>query len=78
MMTTSFAYQNPARHSISAEQPASTATETGDPDLGVFDLVVGPDFRSGAKTLAPLVTITDDPLDLNRIPMVAQAVADEY
>lgn len=79
MTTTSFGYQNPALLDVSAEQSDIDGHRmAGDPNLGVFDIVVGPEFQTGGETLVPLVTVTDEPLDMNRVRMVAQAVADEY
>jgi hypothetical protein len=79
MMTTSFGYQNPALLDVSADQSSVDGHRmAGDPDLGVFDIVVGPEFQAAGETRVPLVTVTDAPLDMNRVRLIAQAVADEY
>jgi hypothetical protein len=55
MMTTSFGYQNPALLEVSADQSSVDGHRmAGDPDVGVFDIVVGPEFQAAGESRVPL------------------------
>ena len=43
-----------------------------------FEVVVGDEFHVADKTLQPVVSIVDLAPEMNRIRLVAQAIADEY
>lgn len=78
-LTTSFDYRDPAQLAYDGEQPAVGGHRfVGDIQSGVFEVVVGDEFHVADKTLQPVVSIVDLAPEMNRIRLVAQAIADEY
>lgn len=75
----SFGYQKPALLAGSTEEfTLSGDRVAGEPDRGVYDVLVGEQFTVGGETLQPVVSIVDLSKDRQRIRLIAQAVADEY
>lgn len=79
MVTTSSMYQRPEHLDYSTDQfDIGGHRVAGDAASGVFDVVVGPEFQVADRTLIPVMNIVDLSLDMNRIRMVAQAIAEQY
>jgi hypothetical protein len=79
MITTSSTYQRPEHLDYSTDQfDIGGHRVAGDATSGVFDVVVGPEFQVADEKLVPVMNIVDLSLDMNRIRMVAQAIAEQY
>jgi hypothetical protein len=78
-LTTSFDYRDPEQLAYDGAQPSVDGHRfVGDLQSGIFEVVVGNEFQVADKTLQPVVSIVDLAPDMNRIRLVAQAIADEY
>ncbi|WP_449560726.1 hypothetical protein [Mycolicibacterium mageritense] len=74
-----FAYGDPTLLEYNADQfTVDGHRVSGDKASGTFDVVVGDQFTVGDRTLIPQVTIIDSSADMDRVRLIAQAVADEY
>jgi hypothetical protein len=79
MVTTSSTYLRPEHLEYSTDQfDLGGHRVAGDAASGVFDVVVGPEFQVADERLVPTMNIVDLSLDMNRIRMVAQAIAEQY
>ncbi|MGA5464180.1 hypothetical protein [Mycobacterium sp. NPDC050041] len=79
MVTTSSTYLRPEHLDYSTDQfDIGGHRVAGDAASGVFDVVVGPEFQVAGERLVPTMNIVDLSLDMNRIRMVAQAIAEQY
>ncbi|MCV7168986.1 hypothetical protein H7I41_03495 [Mycobacterium manitobense] len=79
MVTTSSMYSRPEHLDYSTDHfDIGGHRVAGDAASGVFDVVVGPEFQVAGERLVPTMNIVDLSLDMNRIRMVARAIAEQY
>lgn len=80
LVDVTFAYRDPATLDVSPDQLMIDGHRVaGDATSGIFDMVVGDAFDNGnGAVVVPLVSVSDFSLDMDRLRLVLDGIADQH